>query len=79
VEKKFFKKSKMAAVMKKIVGAAILDFLVPMVPDLDMAGCFRKYLPKIHLRQIIYSSRADDISSMSADYHPQWLIIIPSG
>jgi hypothetical protein len=27
----------------------------------------------------IHSSRADDISSMSADYHPQWLIIIPSG
>jgi hypothetical protein len=24
-------------------------------------------------------TRADDISSMSADYHLQWLFIIPSG
>jgi hypothetical protein len=31
------------------------------------------------LRQMIYASRADDISSISADYHPQLLIIIPSG
>jgi hypothetical protein len=29
--------------------------------------------------QMIYSSRADDISSISDDYHPQWLIMIPSG
>jgi hypothetical protein len=28
---------------------------------------------------MIYSSRADDISSISADYHPQWLNIISSG
>jgi hypothetical protein len=27
----------------------------------------------------IYSARADDLSSMATNYHPQWLIIIPSG
>jgi hypothetical protein len=30
-------------------------------------------------RFICGRSRSDDLSSMSADYHPLWLIIIPSG
>jgi hypothetical protein len=39
----------------------------------------KKNLFGIQLRQIIYLFRADDISSISADYRPQWLFIIPSG
>jgi hypothetical protein len=34
---------------------------------------------KIHMGQMLYTSRADAISSMPADYHPLWLIMIPSG
>jgi hypothetical protein len=34
---------------------------------------------KILLPQMIYSSKADDISSMVADHHLWWPIIIPSG
>jgi hypothetical protein len=38
--------------------------------------CVDEYF--VHIPQIIFSSRADDTLSMLADYHPQWLIIIPS-
>jgi hypothetical protein len=37
------------------------------------------YFSKIHLPQMIFSSEVDDISSMLADHHLQWLIIILSG
>jgi hypothetical protein len=52
-------------------------WMIDIVRDRQLGA--RWYFSKIHLPQMIISSKADNIPSISADYHPQWLIIILIG
>jgi hypothetical protein len=54
-----------------IVQSNPIIHMIDIVRDRKLGA--RWYYSKIHVPQMIYSSKADDISSMSAVHHPHWL------